>query len=143
MPTALRRFVRFAVVGVLATAVHTAVFTVAIELAHVEAVLANAIAFSVAVLVGYALNRRWTFATHGATHARLWRYVIAQLIGLAWNSVIMFATVHGAHWSPYLTEGSSGITYVVDRFKGWAHSGHVTLQRGERSRLADHAAEIL
>jgi PhoH-like ATPase len=45
--------------------------------------------------------------------------------------------------TPYLTEGSSGITYVVDRFKGWQHSGHVTLQRGERSRLADHAAEIL
>jgi PhoH-like ATPase len=45
--------------------------------------------------------------------------------------------------TPYLTEGSSGLTYVVDRFKGWPHSGHVTLARGERSRLADHAAEIL
>jgi len=45
--------------------------------------------------------------------------------------------------TPYLTEGSSGLTYVVDRFKGWEHSGHVTLQRGERSRLADHAAEVL
>jgi PhoH-like ATPase len=45
--------------------------------------------------------------------------------------------------TPYLTEGSSGLTYVVDRFKGWAHSGHVTLQRGERSRLAEFAAEAL
>ena len=45
--------------------------------------------------------------------------------------------------TPYLTEGSSGLTYVVDRFKGWEHSGHVTLQRGERSRLADYAAEVL
>jgi PhoH-like ATPase len=45
--------------------------------------------------------------------------------------------------TPYLTEGSSGLTYVVDRFKGWAHSGHVTLMRGERSRLADRAAEVL
>jgi PhoH-like ATPase len=45
--------------------------------------------------------------------------------------------------TPYLTEGSSGLTYVVDRLKGWAHSGHVTLQRGERSRLADYAAEVL
>jgi PhoH-like ATPase len=45
--------------------------------------------------------------------------------------------------TPYLTEGSSGMTYAVDRFKGWSHSGHVTLQRGERSRLADHAAEVL
>ena len=45
--------------------------------------------------------------------------------------------------TPYLTEGSSGLTYVVDRFKGWSHSGHITLQRGERSRLADYAAEVL
>ena len=45
--------------------------------------------------------------------------------------------------TPYLTEGSSGLTYVVDRFKGWSHSGHITLQRGERSRLADHAADVL
>ena len=45
--------------------------------------------------------------------------------------------------TPYLTEGSSGLTYVVDRFKGWGHSGHVTLARGERSRLADHASDVL
>lgn len=45
--------------------------------------------------------------------------------------------------TPYLTEGSSGLTYVVDRFKGWGHNGHVTLLRGERSRLADFAAEAL
>lgn len=45
--------------------------------------------------------------------------------------------------TPYLTEGSSGLTFAVDRFKGWEHSGHITLQRGERSRLADHAAEVL
>jgi len=45
--------------------------------------------------------------------------------------------------TPYLTEGSSGLTYVVDRFKGWPHSGHVTLTRGERSRLAEQAAEVL
>jgi PhoH-like ATPase len=45
--------------------------------------------------------------------------------------------------TPYLTEGSSGLTYVVDRMKNWPHAGHVTLARGERSRLADHAAEVL
>ncbi|PLC55134.1 ribonuclease [Pollutimonas nitritireducens] len=45
--------------------------------------------------------------------------------------------------TPYLTEGSSGLTFVVDRFKGWPHAGHITLQRGERSRLADYASEAL
>jgi PhoH-like ATPase len=45
--------------------------------------------------------------------------------------------------TPYLTEGSSGLTYAVDKFKGWPHSGHITLARGERSRLADFASEVL
>ena len=45
--------------------------------------------------------------------------------------------------TPYLTEGSSGLTYVVDRMKDWTHAGHITLSRGERSRLADHAADVL
>jgi len=45
--------------------------------------------------------------------------------------------------TPYLTEGSSGLTYAVDKFKGWTHSGHITLARGERSRLADFASEVL
>lgn len=45
--------------------------------------------------------------------------------------------------TPYLTEGSSGLTYVVERFKGWAHGGHITLAKGERSRLADFASDVL
>ncbi len=45
--------------------------------------------------------------------------------------------------TPYLTETTSGLTYVVDRFKDWDHSGHITLLRGERSRLADFASEAL
>lgn len=45
--------------------------------------------------------------------------------------------------TPYLTETSSGLTYVVDRFRDWPGSGHITLTRGERSRLADFASTVL
>jgi PhoH-like ATPase len=45
--------------------------------------------------------------------------------------------------TPYLTEMTSGLTYAVNRFRGWPHSGHITLVRGERSRLADYASDIL
>jgi len=45
--------------------------------------------------------------------------------------------------TPYLTETTSGLTYVVDRFKNWQHSGHITLLRGERSRLADYSSDVL
>lgn len=45
--------------------------------------------------------------------------------------------------TPYLTETTSGLTYVVNRFKSWPHSGHITLMQGERSRLADYASDAL
>ena len=45
--------------------------------------------------------------------------------------------------TPYLTETTSGLTFAVDRFKDWEHSAHITLTRGERSRLADFAANHL
>ncbi len=45
--------------------------------------------------------------------------------------------------TPYLSETTSGLTFAVDHFKHWAHSAHVTLTRGERSRLAHYAAEHL
>ena len=45
--------------------------------------------------------------------------------------------------TPYLTETTSGLTFAVDRFKHWDHSGHITLKRGERSRLAHFASEAL
>jgi PhoH-like ATPase len=45
--------------------------------------------------------------------------------------------------TPYLTGTTSGLTYVVDHFKAYPAGAHLTLRRGERSRLADFAAETL
>ena len=45
--------------------------------------------------------------------------------------------------TPYVTETTSGLTYAVERFRNWPHAGHVTLARGERSRLADFASDVL
>jgi len=45
--------------------------------------------------------------------------------------------------TPYLSETTSGLTYAVDRFKDWPYGGHITLRRGERSRLAEFASERL
>ena len=45
--------------------------------------------------------------------------------------------------TPYLTETTTGLTYIVDRFKDWPHGAHITLKQGERSRLAEFASETL
>lgn len=45
--------------------------------------------------------------------------------------------------SPHINEATSGLSVVVERFKDWSGSGHITLIKGERSPLATHAAKIL
>jgi PhoH-like ATPase len=45
--------------------------------------------------------------------------------------------------NPYVDSSNNGLTYVVERFKEQAMSGHITLQKGERSALAELAANLL
>ncbi len=45
--------------------------------------------------------------------------------------------------NPYVDAESNGLTWLVERFKGQTLAGHVTLIRGERSELAELAANLL
>ena len=45
--------------------------------------------------------------------------------------------------NPYVDSSSNGLTYAVEKFKGQSIAGHVTLTKGERSPLAELAANIL
>jgi PhoH-like ATPase len=45
--------------------------------------------------------------------------------------------------NPYVDAESNGLTWLVERFKGQTLAGHVTLMRGERSELAELAANLL
>lgn len=45
--------------------------------------------------------------------------------------------------NPYMNESNNGLSYIVDRFKDLSLAGHITLEKGERSALANAAAELL
>lgn len=45
--------------------------------------------------------------------------------------------------NPYMNESNNGLSYIVDRFKNLPLAGHITLEKGERSALANAAAELL
>jgi PhoH-like ATPase len=45
--------------------------------------------------------------------------------------------------TPYLTATTNGLTYTIQRFKPWDHAAHLHLLRGERSRLADAANDLM
>jgi PhoH-like ATPase len=45
--------------------------------------------------------------------------------------------------NPYVDSSSNGLTYVVEKFKGQSIAGHITMTKGERSELAELAANLL
>jgi putative flippase GtrA len=96
-----RSFVRFAVVGAIATAIHAAVFAALIETTRIDPVAATVVAFAAAFVAGFVLNRRWTFGSRAAPAAQLPRYLASQLAGLALSAAIMHVAVHLQRWSPY------------------------------------------
>jgi PhoH-like ATPase len=45
--------------------------------------------------------------------------------------------------NPYIDASSNGLTYAVEKFKDQKLAGHMSLSRGERSPLAEIAANVL
>jgi PhoH-like ATPase len=45
--------------------------------------------------------------------------------------------------TPYLDTESNGLSYLIDRLKGQSIYSHITLEKGERSELANLANELL
>ena len=87
-------FVRFGIVGVAATFIHVAVFSLLVELFGAAPVAASVPAFFTAMLASYGVNRRWTFRAQGSHRAHLPRYAVVALIGLGLNVLITYVVVN-------------------------------------------------
>lgn len=117
----VRSFLRFALVGATATAVHAAVFALLVETTPIDPVAATVVAFVVAFACGFVLNRRWTFDSRTDPLAQLPRYLAAQLVGLGLSATIMAYAVHARDWSPYVGLALSivmvpPVTYALARW---------------------------
>lgn len=87
-------FVRFGIVGVAATFIHVAVFSLLVELFGVAPVAASVPAFATAMLASYGVNRRWTFRAQGSHRAHLPRYALVASTGLGLNVLITYVVVN-------------------------------------------------
>jgi putative flippase GtrA len=77
----VRRFVRFAGIGAVNTAVHVAVVVVLVELVGFGSVAANVSAFIVANTFSFWANSRWTFRA-SLSARRYSRFLVVSLLGL-------------------------------------------------------------
>lgn len=106
------QFLRFAVVGGIATIIQFSILVALVELAHANELIANAIGFVIAATANYLMNRYFTFSgtTSHAGYGML-KFAVTSLIGLGINSLIFKAFM------------SVGVYYMI----AWAFATGLTL----------------
>jgi putative flippase GtrA len=93
-----KQFVKFAVVGAIGTIVNLAVLKLTLELwgqfnestPFVVEAFASGLAFAVAVVNNYLLNRRWTFRSSGTMGAEFLKFLVVSLCGLVLNELVFW-----------------------------------------------------
>ncbi len=118
----VRRFAKFATVGVAGALMHFTLLNVLVQVARFPTSLANPIGFTVAVLQNFALNRRWTYPESRERNAfgQLGQFAVVSLIGLGINQTI-FVTVQ--RWlEPHLISwaGQQHLGHLLSYNFAWA-----------------------
>lgn len=97
----LMQMVKFGVVGLTATAIHTVVLLFLVEKLEVGPVLASVPAFLTALVISFLINHHWTFLAKGTYSRYFSRYAVVSAAGLILNIAIMYGTVSLMH-KPYI-----------------------------------------
>lgn len=135
---AMPQILRFALVGVLNTAIDFLLFALLFYLGHWPLLLANATGFIAAVANSYLLNRSWTFRAETPPNlADGMRFLIVATCGLALGSLAIFAA---AFVMPAFAAKACAIA-VTFAWNYWA-SGRFVFARSpaRRTRMAGSGA---
>lgn len=119
------QFVRFSLIGGVATALQYAILIALVETALADAVAASTIGFAISALVNYALNRSFTFRSSKSHAEALPKFGTVALLGLALNASLLwlFHVAAGLHYLPaqlLATGGTLSCTFTLNR--SWTFS---------------------
>jgi putative flippase GtrA len=92
------QLVRFAIVGGVGFVVNILIYAALVHGAGVDYHLASVLAWLVAVLNNFVLNRHWTFdASDGRAHFQAMRFFVVSLVALGANQLLLTLFVENAH----------------------------------------------
>jgi putative flippase GtrA len=114
------QLMRYGVVGVGVTLFQIGLYNLGLGAGHMAPLIANTVATAVTMLVGYTVHSRFTFDGHGsgASAARTGgRFVVANMIGFAVNSLWVWLFSAVLHWSPHLA--SLPVFFVTPALLFW------------------------
>lgn len=92
----VKRFVKFAIVGLLGSITDFAVLNLLVQVAGFPLALANTCSFIVAVMQNFALNRIWTFPESRERHAsgQLLQFAMVSVVGYGLNQLVFLTLAH-------------------------------------------------
>lgn len=96
------QFIRFCIVGLIATTISYLTFYIAIEYFSINYLIANIIAFVFGISSGYPLNRAWTFSAkeHKHKHTKIFPYLCVYLFSLLLSLIFLRIVVEYAKIDP-------------------------------------------
>lgn len=93
------QFLRFALVGSMATLLQYAVLYALVQLARADPVVASAIGYTLSAVANYALNYSYTFDSNASHGSAAVKFMTIALLGLALNSLVMKWLIYcGLHY---------------------------------------------
>ncbi len=85
------QFIKYGLVGVISTSLDLGVLNALVLLGHLNVYLAAPLGFTVGLINGYFLNRRWTFRYKGSNHATTFaQFALVSTIGLLLNNALLY-----------------------------------------------------
>jgi putative flippase GtrA len=114
------QLIRYGIVGVGVTSFQIAIYNISLGAGHMAPLIANTVATAAAMVIGYTIHSRFTFDGHGsgASVARTGsRFIVANLIGYAVNSLWVWLFSAVLRWSPHLA--SLPVFFVTPALLFW------------------------
>ncbi len=117
IPPQFQALVRYAIVGVAGTAVDVLTLFVLHDWAGVRVLPASAVAFVLAVIHNYLLNKVWTFQIKESHHRKFFlKFLSVALVGLALTLALMYLFVHVFQWHHILSKLLTSALVVLWNF---------------------------
>jgi len=98
------RIFKFGLVGIINTSVFFIFFFILFNLVKLHYLVATSVAYILATINSFIINRSWTFESYGDTNRKFVKFVFVNIASIIVNSVLMFIFVDLAHLHPWFSQ---------------------------------------
>ena len=112
------QFTKFLTVGLLNTSIGLAVIYSSMYFLNIGPLISNAIGYGFGLIVGYHLNRRWTFSNHLLIKSSFFNYLLVVICSYIANIAMVFSVIRIFNINPYLAQLFGIFVYTILTYIG-------------------------